>query len=249
MALAALFLIIPVYVMWAFRINLTRQFAVTIVTTLVKLGILAAALHTVTASGSWWASIAFALLFMLYSAAIATLKARIRFATYFLPILAGMLSAVTLTALCLIFINIQASGSEALKCLVPLAGLLSGGIVRIQAKAMSVYCMGLRHHNRLYYYLLGNGAKHSEALHYLMKRALEQSLTPGLSRMAVTLVSASPVVLWTMTLCGEDIITAVALQLLLMLATLSAAVVAVLVSVTVARRYSLNGYGRIKAGE
>lgn len=245
-ALAALFLIIPIYVMWAFRINLTRQFTNTVVTMLLKLGIVAAALYAVTASGSWWASIAFALLLMLYSAAIATLKARIKFGIYFLPILAGMLSAVTLTSLCLIFINLQATGGEALKCLVPLAGLLTGGIVRVQAKAMSVYCMGLRHHNRLYYYLLGNGATHSEALHYLMKRALEQSLIPGMSQMAVTLVSAAPVVVWVNMLCGESIFTAVALQLLLFLATLSASVLAVLVSITVARHYSLDEYGRIK---
>ena len=41
-ALAALFLIIPIYVMWAFRINLTRQFTNTVVTMLLKLGIVAA---------------------------------------------------------------------------------------------------------------------------------------------------------------------------------------------------------------
>ena len=57
-ALAALFLIIPIYVMWAFRINLTRQFTNTVVTMLLKLGIVAAALYAVTASGSWWASTA-----------------------------------------------------------------------------------------------------------------------------------------------------------------------------------------------
>ena len=79
-----------------------------------------------------------------------------------------------------------------------------------------------------------------------MKRALEQSLIPGMSQMAVTLVSAAPVVVWVMMLCGESIFTAVALQLLLFLATLSASVLAVLVSITVARHYSLDEYGRIK---
>ena len=111
---------------------------------------------------------------------------------------------------------------------------------------MAVYCMGLRHHNRLYYYLLGNGAKHSEALHYLMRRALEQSLLPSLSQMSTLLISTAPVVMWTMMLCGESVVTAVALQLLLLLATMSASVLAVAVSIAMARHYSLDEYGRIK---
>ena len=49
-----------------------------------------------------------------------------------------------------------------------------------------------------------------------------------------------------MMLCGESVLTAVALQLLLFLATLSASVLAVLVSITVARHYSIDEYGRIK---
>ena len=246
MALAALLLIVPIYIMWAFRIRLTRQFANALVALIVKLGIIGGALYAVTASDSWWVSIGFALLFMLYAAAIATLKARIKFRSYFLPVLAGTLSAVALTTLCLLFLNLQLSGSAALKCVVPIAGLLTGGIVRTEAKAMAVYCMGLRHHNRLYYYLLGNGAKHSEALHYLMRRALEQSLLPSLSQMSTLLISTAPVVMWTMMLCGESVVTAVALQLLLLLATMSASVLAVLVSITMARHYSLDEYGRIK---
>ncbi len=246
MALAVLLLIIPIYVMWAFRIPLTRQFVNALITLMLKLGIIGGALYAVTASNSWWVSIGFALLFMVYAAAIATLKARIKFGAYFLPVLIGTLSAVTLTGLCLLFINLQLSGSEALKCVVPIAGLLTGGIVRTEAKAMTVYCMGLRHHNRLYYYLLGNGAKHSEALRYLMRRALEQSMMPAVAQMSTLLVSTAPLVMWTSMLCGESVVTAAALQLLLLLATMSASVLAVTVSIAVARHYSLDEYGRIK---
>lgn len=246
LALAVILLAIPIYAMWAYRISMTRQFIVAIATMVLKMCIITAIIYAVTTSGSWWASITFALVFMLYSAAIATLKARIKFGTYFLPILAGMVTATCITALCLIFINLQLTGSDAVRCLVPIAGLLSGNIVRMQARAMTTYCMGLRHHNRLYYYLLGNGAKHYEALQYLTKRAIEQSMIPGISQMATTLVGAAPVVMWTMVLCGESIFAAACMQLLLFIATLATSVIAIIISITVAQRYALDEYGRIK---
>lgn len=246
LALGALFLIIPIYVVCAFRIRLVRPLIIALIKMLLRLGILSAAMYAVLTSGSWWASIAFAVVFMLYSAAIATARARIRLGTYYLPVATGMLSAVTLVSLCLIFININANSSMALKCLVPIVAMLSGNIVDMQAKALSVYYAGLKHHGKLYYYLLGNGANRKEALRYLQKRALEQAVIPGLSQMSGMAASASPVVLWVMLLCGEDIITAAGLQLWVLLATLSASIVAVIVSVTMARHYALDEYGKMK---
>lgn len=245
-ALGALFLAIPIYVICTFHIRLPRHLATAVAKMLLKLGILWAALYAVSASGSWWTSTLFALLFVLYSAAVATAKARLRLRTYYLPIAVGMLSGVTVVSLCLIFIGLRADNATALKCLVPLAAMLAGNIVGMQAKALSAYYAGLKHHGKLYYYLLGNGASRKEALRYLQKRALEQALIPGISQMSATAASTSPVVLWTMVLCGESVGTAVAMQVLLLLATLCASVLAVAVAVDTARRYALDGYGKMK---
>ena len=47
--------------------------------------------------------------------------------------------------------------------------------MEVNYKALSVYYMGLKYHNQLYYYyLLGNGATHSEAVAYFVRRALEK---------------------------------------------------------------------------
>lgn len=244
--LGALFLLVPIYVICTFHIRLARPLAIATAKMLLKFGILFAIFYAITISGSWLASIAFTILFVLYSATVATVKARLRFRTYYLPVFVGMLSAVAVVSLCLVFINLRASSATALKCFVPLAAMLCGNIVDTQAKALSAYYMGLKHHNKLYYYLLGNGASRKEALHYLLKRALEQALIPGISQMSACLASASPAVLWAMTLCGESIGNAVAMQLLLLLATLSASVIAVLATVTTARHYALDDYGRMK---
>lgn len=244
--LGALFLIIPIYVICTFHIRLARPLAMATAKMLLKFGILFAIFYAISISGSWLASIVFTILFILYSAAVATVKARLRLRSYYMPVAVGMLSATAVVSLCLVFVNLHANGSTALKCFVPLAAMLCGNIVPMQAKALSAYYMGLKHHNKLYYYLLGNGANRKEALHYLLKRALEQALIPGISQMSTTLASASPAVVWAMMLCGESIGTAVAMQLLLLLAALSASMIAVLTTVTIARHYALDDYGRMK---
>ena len=122
---------------------------------------------------------------------------------------------------------------------------MAGGIVEGQSKALSVYYSGLRNHNQLYYYLTGNGATRSEALHYLMQRAIQKSLAPGISRMAGLAVGIVPLVMWTMVVCGASVFDAVSLQILFVLAGVFASMLAVVVSLAVARRYSLDAYGSI----
>lgn len=54
-----------------------------------------------------------------------------------------------------------------------------------------------------------------------------------------------PVAMWTMIACGVDAISAVMLQLLIVLGVYAASVLAVFVAIAVARRYVVDGYGRI----
>ena len=107
--------------------------------------------------------------------------------------------------------------------------------------------MGLRHHNHLYYYLLGNGATRSEALNYLMKRAIEKSLVPGMRQMSGLVVGCSPVLMWTMIMCGVPVPDAAFFQVLIVLAVFAATVLSVVVAVWTARRYVVDGYARIKS--
>ena len=166
---------------------------------------------------------------------------------FLLPVFAGMLVAVLFASAILLFANVAIGDGFGTRYLLPVLALLSGSIVDPMAQSLATYYAGLRHHNHLYYYLIGNGATRSEAIGYLMRRALEKSFVPGLRSMAGTVVGVAPVFMWTMMVCGASAFDAAAVQILVVLAVFAASVVAAVVSLTIARRYVIDGYDRLKS--
>ena len=126
--------------------------------------------------------------------------------------------------------------------LLPLVALLCGGIMEINARALTFYNMGLQHHAHLYHYLLANGATPSDALFYFRKRAMERTALHGVSRMSLSVIASTPWVLWTLLLCQQSWVTAVVLQIALMVAAIAAALVSMSVSLYMAGRYMPDGY-------
>ena len=131
--------------------------------------------------------------------------------------------------------------------MLPVFAILLTGTADVLARALSMYYAGLRHHNQFYYYMLGNGATHHEALGYLTRRAVQQAVTRGISVMVGgTSVGAGAVMMWAMIMGGMTVVDAVVLFVLLLFGVFCSSIVATVVAVKVARRYSLDAYGRMK---
>ena len=116
-------------------------------------------------------------------------------------------------------------------------------------KALETYYAGLRNHNALFYYLLGNGANHNQAVRYFVKRALERSMIPSLGRMAYIIIGVTPMVMWAMLLAGSDVYSAVLMQLLTFAMVLAASPLALLLTLMLAKRYAFDEYGKLKSQE
>jgi putative ABC transport system permease protein len=129
---------------------------------------------------------------------------------------------------------------------IPVVSLLIGNMMEVNYKALSVYYMGLKYHNQLYYYLLGNGATHSEAVAYFVRRALEKVSIQNIANMSVIVVGLSPLVMWSMLLSGASVLAAVEYQILIMIATFCVSMISVVITLWVARHYSFDEYGQIK---
>ena len=63
------------------------------------------------------------------------------------------------------------------------------------------------------------------------------------------LIGVSPIVLWSMMLAGAGVFTALAVQLVLLIAMFSASMISVIVTVAVSRRYLLDDYAQLKGTE
>jgi len=246
LALGALFIAVPLCVAQAYGVALGGKIAAAFAKMLLRVGVCGLAVHYLVQSGSMLLCGVMALAVAMYYVVSVVVRARLSLVQFIVPVGAGLLGAVMVAASVLLFANVAVGSDFCLRYALPVVAMLSGGIADPMAKALATYYMGLRHHNHLYYYLIGNGASVGEALRYLQKRALEKSMQPGIRTMATTAAGVSPVVMWTMLMGGRTPLEAAAWQVLLTAAVFAAAVVAVWIALEVARKYVVDGYAMLK---
>ncbi len=247
LALGALFLVIPFYAASVLHAGLGRKLAMSAISMLTKMALLGGMLFALFKLDNMAADIAFALLFVVLMTLVAVKRARLKMRQYYLPVLAGMGTAVVANGLFLLFACLSANTVGVARMMAVVMPMLAGCAAGTVGKSLATFYSGLRNHGQLYYYLLGNGATRSEALRYLARRAVTRAMLPEMGRMAGMAVGVAPVLMWTMLSCGTDLLTAIAFQILVTLASLNTSVVATLVALAVARHYALDEYGRMKS--
>ncbi|MBQ9636629.1 MAG: ABC transporter permease [Prevotella sp.] len=162
-----------------------------------------------------------------------------------IPVGAGMVAAVLVVGAWTMLLMLGVRSPLEAQFLVPVAGLLVGSIAGTLPRALRAYYSGLLHHGQLYYYLLGNGSSQAEALSWFVRRALQQSVLLHLSQLSVLFFAAAPMAMWAMLMSGVGVVEAVVVQFLLLVAMFCASVIAIVVTLYVARRYAFDAYGRL----
>lgn len=247
--LGLLLLLVPCYVFYVFNIPLlTKTFRsfLKMAGSLLVLGVL---LYEVVALDKPFFTLLFALIIIVWGATLSVVRAKLPLRQLFLPVLAGTFAGVLVVGLYVLVLAMGGANVFEPRYVIPVVALLTGHLIHANSKALHVYYMGLRHHGQLYRYLLANGANHSHALGYLLRRAIQQSALPSLSGMGWVVMGVSPLVMWGMLLGGASVLTAVACQVVLLVAMFTAAVLSVVVTVAVSRRYLLDNYAQLKETE
>ena len=241
-----LLLFIPCYVLYLYHSTLlikTVRATVRMMGLLLVLGFL---LYEVMALNQWGITLLFALLMVTIGAILTVRRAKLPIRQLFVPIMAGTLTGVLVVGLYVLWLVVGVRNPLEVRFFIPVVGLLTGHLIQVNSQALHIYFMGLRHHSQLYHYLLGNGMKHSQALGYLFRRTIERAALPNISTMGRMLIGVSPIVLWSMMLAGAGVFTALAFQLVLLIAMFSASIISVIVTVVVSRRYLLDDYHQLK---
>ena len=174
------------------------------------------------------------------------MRAKLPLRQLFLPVLAGTFAGVLVVGMYVLLLVMGGANVLEARYMIPVVAMLTGHLIHANSKALHVYYMGLRHHGQLYHYLLANGATHRRALGYLLRRAIQQSALPGLSGMGWVVMGVSPLVTWGMLLGGASVPAAVACQVVLLVAMFTAAVLSIIVTVAVSRRYLLDDYAQLR---
>ena len=244
--LGLLLLLVPCYVFYVFNIPLltkTLRSFLKMAGSLLVLGVL---LYGVVALDKPFFTLLFALLIIAWGAALSVVRAKLPLRQLFLPVLAGTFAGVLVVGMYVLLLVMGGVNVFEARYMIPVVAMLTGHLIQANSKALHVYYMGLRHHGQLYHYLLANGATHRRALGYLLRRAIQQSALPSLSGMGWVVMGVSPLVMWGMLLGGASVPAAVACQLALLVAMFTAAVLSIVVTVAVSRRYLLDDYAQLR---
>ena len=225
---------IPIFIIIRFRLNLLRHFLVSLFRMVVSVGLLAALIGLATYTDS----IVSSLIVCLFTALTTTVKARLKPQSDYLPIAAGSLAGVIIVAFYCIFLVLGTRDPFAINVFLPVTGLLAGSITGANTKAMIAYNDSLVHHGQLYNYLLGNGCTQRQALDYFARRSLRAAIVEVSKRMSRLAIIEAPVAFFVALMGNMSILTAAALQALLLVATASASVVAVFITLTIKRKRS-----------
>lgn len=242
--LGLLLLAIPAYALWVFDRNMLSRLAKSVVRYAIVVAVLSAVLWCAVKAGSAWLSIVLSLLLVVLGAALTIGRARLKSWRMFVPTLLGMLAATVLTGA---YVLLLCLNNYAL--ILPVAGLLVGCMTGMNARALNAYFMGLQHHNQLYYFLLGNGATHREAVRHFVGRALRASMVGAARQMTAVGFATAPVALYVLVMAGVGVGTAAATQILLVAWALAAATISQLITFAIARRWAFDDYERLKSPE
>lgn len=240
-------LLVPVYFFQAYGLRLLGRTLSACAMMLAKFAVVGAVLYFLFLWNNIVANILFAIVAVVLTAAAVVLKARLSLRHSFVPLLAGVAVAVVTVGAWMLFAVMTGNGAFTSPRLIPVVGLLCGAILEILGKALTYY-MGLRNHNDMYYFMLGNGATRQQALFYFRKRAMERTVTHFLRLISSSMFGCVPFIMWGMLLSGTEVVTAVAMQIVALAAMFTTALVALAVVLAVASRYSMDEYGRLKEG-
>lgn len=249
MVLALLPALVPFFIIQLYGMRLMKKATAAFVGMLLKYAVVCLLLVGTAVAAAVWADVLASLLFIIMSAIVVTRRAKLAMGVHLMPVLVGTAVSVALFTLYEVFIVMGSAAADVSTRLLPLVALLCGGIMEVNARALTFYNMGLQHHAHLYHYLLANGATPTDALFYFRKRAMERTVLHGVSRMSLSVVASTPWVLWTLLLCHQSWVTAVVLQIALMVAAIAAALVSMAVSLYMAGRYMPDGYTLLQAAE
>lgn len=236
----------PIFIIFQYRLTLLNRYVKSIVRIVVSVAVIALCTFASVKLNSLAFNIFLALLFCVCSTAMSVVKARLKFERSFLPLLAGTVAGAIVVGLYFIFLIMGARGVQVSTLLIPIYGLLTGGMIEANARALETYYSGLRNHNQLYYYLLGNGCTHAKATEYFFRRGLQVSIVVVCKRMSAVVLTAAPSIFFVAVMGGMDVLTAAALQVFLLFAVLSASLIAVFVTLLIGRRYNFDEYNKLK---
>ena len=244
--LGALLLAIPVYVIYRFKLKIINRVLAAVCRMVLVVFATALLAYTAIKLNSVGFSIVAFLLLVSVSSILVVRKSGLKPTKLLIPVMGGMLLSTTVIGFYVLFFVLGLKNPFVPQYFLPVMGLIAFGMISVNARALQIYYMGLKNHSQLYYYLLGNGSNHHEAVSYLLRRCLQASIVSSTRQLSRIVMVSAPVLMFGMMLGGAGVLEAAVCQVIFMIVLMATSIGSVLLTLFLARRGSFDEYERLK---
>ena len=177
---------------------------------------------------------------------VVVLRSGLRQRRLLLPVMAASVAPLLLVSLYVLLLVLSLKEPFDTRFFIPMLGLMVGMASGLIARALHAYYMGLAHHNELYYYLLGNGATHREAVRHFVRRGFQAALVPVMRQMSGMFLTTAPALRRGLVVSGAGVWTAALLEVVVLLAVTVYALTTFWLAILLSRRYAFDEYERLR---
>ena len=246
MVLGVFLLALPLYVFYRFQTPLIRSSAIAAVRMVVQMALIGVYLQYLFLWNNPWINILWVVAMVAVASFTALRRTHLQWRTALLPTAAGFFASSMVVGLYFLFVVLRLHNPFDSRYFIPIMGILMGNMLSVAVIALTSYYDSLQREQQLYYYLLGNGATHLEAITPFLRQALEKAFAPCIANMAVMGIVSLPGTMTGQILGGSAPGIAIKYQIMIIIITFSASMVSLAITLYLADRRSFDINGRIR---
>ncbi len=246
LAVGLLLMAAPIWFFRMFGVRQIRSTLIAVARMVVQLFLIGLYLRYLFEWNSPWINILWVLLMVVVASLTASHRTRLRRRVVLLPLMAGLLGAALVVGLYFLVFVLRLPHPFDARYFIPIMGILMGNMLGVCVMGLNTFYDGLQRERQLYYYLLGNGATHLEAVMPFVRRAIERSFAPCIANMAVMGIVSLPGTMIGQILGGSAPGIAIKYQMMIIVITFSASMLALMTTLHLADRRSFDVHGRLR---
>lgn len=246
MVLGLLLLAVPVYFFRRFGVRQTGATLMATTRMVVQLFLIGLYLKYLFLWNSPLINILWVMVMVVVAAFTAAKRTRLKLKTILIPLSVAFMGAALLVGLYFLTAVLRLPSPFDARYFIPIMGILMGNMLGVNVLALNTYYEGIARERQLYYYLLGNGATHIEAVTPFIRKAIEKSFAPCIANMAVMGIVSLPGTMIGQILGGSAPGIAIKYQMMIVVITFVASMLSLMCTLYLADKRSFDGYGRIR---
>lgn len=241
-----LLLLIPVYYIWRYETKLLKAVCIGAVRMIVQLLFIGVYLRYLFEWDNPVVNCLWVLLMVYIAAETAINRTKVRRAVLMWPLIVGLVVASVLIGFYFLGIVLKLDNVFSAQYFIPIMGILLGNMLTVNVIAVGTFYSTLQREQNLYYFLLGNGASHNEALMPFMRQAIVKSFAPTIANMAVMGLVSLPGTMIGQILGGSTPDVAIKYQIMIVVVTMSASMLSLVIAIKLSCRRAFDAYGRLR---